>query len=133
MKGLIGAARAADILLVLLVALALFHVLILLGVLPSGIVWGGRAEGAAGGFRAMEAVSLAITGIMAFVVAARAGHLGSPRLGKAVRAALWVMFVYFLLNIAGNLASRSGVERAVFTPFSVILALLVLRVASERK
>ena len=43
------------------------------------------------------------------------------------------MFAYFLLNIAGNLASSSGAERAIFTPLSVVLAALVLRLAWEKK
>jgi hypothetical protein len=34
-----------------------------------------------------------------------------------------------LLNIVGNLSSVSTMERALFTPLSVILALAALRVA----
>jgi len=124
-----GTTRSGDLLLLLLGVLAAFHLLLILGVLPPDIVWGGRAEETPGGVRAMEAVSLAVTLLMMLVVALREGRVGPPRRGKAIRAALWVMFVYFLLNIAGNLASSSAWEKAVFTPLSAVLAALVLVLA----
>ena len=42
------------------------------------------------------------------------------------------MFGYFVLNVFGNVALTSKVERAVFTPVSLVLALLALRLALGR-
>jgi hypothetical protein len=45
---------------------------------------------------------------------------------------LWIIFAYLLLNTAGNLASSSSLEKLLFTPITIVAALLVLRLAVGR-
>jgi hypothetical protein len=40
-----------------------------------------------------------------------------------------LMFLLFLVNTAGNLASTNQLEKQLFTPLTLLLALLSLRVA----
>ena len=130
-RAMIRVRAAANTLLLGLAALAVFHVLMLLRVLPADVAWGGRVA-ASGDLAALEAASLVVTLFFAVVVAAKAGHLGPRVPRRAVSITMWVVFGYLTLNVAGNLASASSLERAVFTPVSVVLALLALRVATGR-
>jgi len=118
-------------LLVILGALAVFHILMLFGALPGEIAWGGQAAGSPGTLRILETVGLVVTLLFAAAVAAKAGLIGGPVLRRPAGIAMWVVFAYFVLNALGNLASMSGVERAVFTPVSLVAALLALRLALE--
>ena len=122
----------ATTLLVILGALAVFHVLMLAGALPSGIAWGGQAAGSPQTLRTLEVVGLVVTVVFAAAVAAKAGFIGSARVRGPARIMVWIMFGYFVLNVVGNLASASGVERAIFTPISAVVALLALRLAVEK-
>jgi hypothetical protein len=122
---------AAHVLLVGLGALAVFHVLMLLGVLPADLAWGGRVE-AAENLILLEVVAFIVTILFAAAVAAKAGFLGSRASGKAATVAVWLVFGYFVLNVAANLASASSLERAVFAPVSAVFALLALRLALSK-
>jgi hypothetical protein len=129
---MIGTRASANALLVGLSLLAVFHLLMMLGVFPEDIAWGGGA-GSSGSMLLLEVTALVVTLLFALVVAARAGYLGPQLQGRPAAVAMWIVFGYFVLNTAGNLASPSSLESAVFTPVSVILALLALRLAASRK
>jgi hypothetical protein len=129
---LIKARAAANSLLVALGALALFHVLMLLRVLPAGVAWGGRAGDSPGSLVVLEAVGLLVSGLFALIVAAKIGYLKGRGLGQIARIGTWVVFGYFVLNILGNIASTSPAQRVLFAPVSVLLALLALRLAVEK-
>ena len=118
--------------LVVLGALAVFHILMLAEVLPAGIAWGGRAAASPWTLRTLEVVGLAVTLLFAAAVAAKAGFIGGQRTRRLARNGMWVVLGYFVLNVFGNLTSSSGVERAIFTPVSVVVALLALRLALAR-
>lgn len=132
MKKLIGVKLAGSILLVLFGVLAVFHILILFNLLPSGIVWGGQFGGASASLRTLEMVSLGFTILFALVVAARVGYIPAGRLARVVNILLWVIFAYLLLNTVGNLASSSLTEKVIFTPLTILAALLALRLAVEK-
>ena len=121
----------ANIILVGLGALEVFHILILLSVLPGNMAWGGRTE-TTGTLIFLEVIAFIVTLLFAAIIAAKAGYLGSRRAKKLVSVAIWFVFGYFVLNIIGNLASTSPLERAVFTPVSMIFALLALKLALNK-
>jgi hypothetical protein len=127
-----GPRAAANALLVGCGALVVFHILMLLRVFPADIAWGGRA-GAEGSLVFLETVGLVLTVLFGAVVAARAGYIGSRLPRGAVQVAMWIVLGYFALNTAGNLASVSSVERAIFTPVSALMTLLALRLAVSRR
>ena len=130
MSRLITAAAAARILLVMLALLAVFHMLVLLHMVPSGMVWGGRAESGTAG--RLETIGVTVTVLFMLITAMRAGFLWPGRLSRTAKVAMWVVFVYITLNIIGNVTSVSTAEKAIFIPASVIMALLALRVAAGR-
>jgi hypothetical protein len=131
MKKLISVDTTGNVLLVLFGLLAAFHILILFNLLPSNIVWGGRA-GSSSSPRALLTVSLIFNILFAMVVAAKIGYIDVSKLSRVIDISLWIIFAYLILNTAGNLASSSSLEKLLFTPITIVAALLVLRLAIGR-
>ncbi len=132
MKKLISAKLAGNILLILFGALIVFHILVIFNLLPSSMVWGGQAGSSSASLRTLEVISLAITILFAVVIAAKVGYIKAGRFAGVVNVFVWIIFAYLLLNTAGNLASSSSTEKLIFTPITVIAALLTLRLAIEK-
>lgn len=131
MKEIISAKMAGHILLVLFGLLVVFHILILLNLLPSNVVWGGRA-GSSSNSRTLVTISLIFNILFAMVVAAKIDYVEVSVLSRVINLLLWIIFAYLLLNTAGNLASNSSVETLLFTPITIVAALLVVRLAIEK-
>jgi hypothetical protein len=107
----------------LMVPLAVFQLLLALG-LPAGkLAWGGKYRRLPARLRTASLVSglMLIPGTMAILE--RSGilvTLGRQTLSTVV---VWMMAGIFSLSILGNVTSKSGIERAVMTPVAVMLAL----------
>jgi hypothetical protein len=132
MKRLISARLAGNILLAALGLLFIFHVLVLFGVLPAEIVWGGMIQGGQTNLITLETVTLAMTLLFMLIVAARIGYMQVGRLSGAVRVGVWLIFIFLLLNTLGNLASGVSFENLIAAPITIILALCALRLAIEK-
>jgi hypothetical protein len=132
LRDLISTRTAGYILLAALCLLAMFHLLVLVRVVPMTLVWGGRAVDAPVNPLLLEVVSLVVTLLFCLVVVARIGQFRSAALQTAGRYCIWLVFIYFTFNIVGNLVSLSSLESLIFTPVSVVLAILALRLAIER-
>ena len=65
---------AAGIVMALLSVIVVFHLLVLSGVIPYNIVWGGRLESAAQMY-VLETVSLAVILAVILVVAIKGGYI----------------------------------------------------------
>lgn len=131
MKKLISTKTAGNILLALFGLLVAFHIVILLNLLPSNVVWGGQVGGSPSSLRTLETISLFLTILFAVVVAAKIGYIRVGKFSRVINVLLWIIFTYLLLNTAGNLASSSSFETRLFTPITIVAALLVLRLATE--
>ncbi len=132
MKKIINVRTAGNILLVAFGLLAVFHLLVIFEVVSSGMVWGGQAAGSASTGRTLEIISLVATVLFGLVVTAKLDYIVEGRFRQAIRILLWIIFAYLLLNALGNLASGVSVENLIFAPISVLMALLVLRLAIEK-
>ena len=131
MKKLVSAKTAGNVLLVLFGLLVAFHILILFNLLPSTIVWGGRA-GSSSSLRALLTVSLILNVLFALAVAVKVGYINVGNVSKVINVFLWMIFAYLLLNTIGNLASSSSFETLVFTPITIVAGFLVVRLAIEK-
>ena len=132
MKRLIGAKLAGNILLAAFGLLAIFHVLVLLKVIPADIVWGGRIQGVPSNLLTLETIALLITLVFLLIIAAKLGYVQAGKLSGAVNIGVWLIFVYLLLNMLGNLASGVSFEKLLFAPITIILALCAFRLAIEK-
>lgn len=131
MKKLISFKLAGDISIIILVLLIVFHILILIGIIPHTIVWGGRIEGGASLIK-FELFGLATSFLFLFIILAKVEYLKLKKFRKIINIAVWIVLVWFLLNILGNLLSTASLEKLIFTPISIILSFSVFRLAIEK-
>ena len=132
MKKLISAKLAGNVLLFSMGLLFIFHVLVLLKIIPADIVWGGQIRGVPANLVTLETVALLVTAVFILIVAAKTGYVQSGKLSGAVTIGIWLIFAYLVLNTLGNLASGISFEKLIFAPITIILALCALRLAIEK-
>jgi len=119
-------------LLFILSSIIVFHLLVLAGVIPFQIVWGGRLTDHEQMVR-FETVSILLNLFMLTVVAVRAGVLKVRVKLSVIQIMLWGMCGLLLLNTVGNLFSTNAFEKAVFTPLTLVLALCCWRLTIDKK
>ena len=128
LKQYISLKLAANVLLVALGGLILFHLLILSGIITPSMVWGGQLE-TNSQVVMMEIGAIVVSALMMLMIAIRVDYIKAPKLQGFTQTAMWVIFVFLLLNTAGNLSSSSGTETLIFTPITIILAVMAYRLA----
>lgn len=132
MKKLVSAKFSGNVLLIALGALFIFHILVLLKVLPANIVWGGQIQSGQANPILLESIALLATLLFMLIIAARAGYIRAGSLSWAVDIGVWLTFAFLVLNALGNLASPVPFEKLVAAPITIILALCALRLAVEK-
>jgi hypothetical protein len=132
MRKLISAKLAGNLLLTSLGLLIVFHILVLLNIVPSSIVWGGQIQNSTTSFPTLETISLIVTLVFGVIVAAKLDYIKAGNFKKVVNIGVWVIFAYLILNTLGNLASGVTFENLIFAPITLILAFLALRLAIEK-
>ena len=108
-----------------------FHILVITGIIPYQIVWGGRLENFSQ-MLSFEAVSISLNLLMIAIVAIYANFLKWKINQVAIQIGLWVMFVLFFINTIGNLFSINEQEKLIFTPATLLLSLFSLRLALNK-
>ena len=131
MKKLINIKICGIMLFVLMSLLILFNVLVLVSVIPSDFVWGGRLDSRQKVVQ-FEAVAVVMSLIFVSVFLIKFKYLKMKKKSKFIDIGLWIILAYFVFNILGNLTSKATLETFIFTPVSFILSLLILRLALEK-
>jgi hypothetical protein len=119
---------AARALVGVLSLVVIFHGLVMLGAVPSAIVWGGRLKSHAQMLQ-FETVSIGLNLAMLLVVAVHARLLRVNISRKVTQGLLWAMVGLFLVNTAGNIFSSNSFEKLFFTPLTFVLMLCSARLA----
>lgn len=118
---------AGRTLLVLFGAAILFQLTVLFGLIPTEMVWGGRLENAeertAG---ALVSITVLLVAVYLVLIRIRVIGKGIPAVG---RWGLWALAVVFALNTVGNLFALDLRETLIFTPFTLLAAVLSWRLA----
>ncbi len=117
-----------QLLLFLFGALFLFHLLVMLGVIPYHIIWGGRIKNRREMLR-METVSLLVLLMASIIVAERIQilRLGLPSL--VIKIALWSFTAFFAVSILGNLLAKHPIEKYGFSLLVTVLTILLFLLA----
>lgn len=118
-------------LLLLFSVIIIFHMLVLVGIIPYEIVWGGRLADREQ-MLVFEAVSIGLNLIMLSIVAIHSGLWKVKTNSRILIISLWVMTALFLLNTVGNLFSKSEMEKMIFTPVTLVLFVFCLRLATSK-
>jgi len=124
--------RAASIGLIILFSLLIvFHGFAILGVIPYEMLWGGRLTGESQ-MLVFETISIWLNLIMLGIVVIHAGLWKINISPRITIIALWAMTALFLLNTIGNLVSKNQLEKMIFTPVTLVLFMLCLRLATAK-
>ena len=118
-------------LLLILSLIVGFHLLVMIGIIPFAIVWGGRLQNHSQMLQ-FETVSILLNLIMLAVVAVKGGILKVNVKPIILKVALWLMAALFALNTIGNLFSNNELEKLIFTPLTFLLALFCFRLAMSK-
>ena len=106
----------------------IFHSLILTGIIPFVIVWGGRLK-TAEEMLLFETVSIVINLLMLFAVTSRIKLLKQSKEPGFLRVVFGIMTLLFFINTLGNLYGVTDLERLLFTPMTAISSILSFRSA----
>ncbi|HPW63121.1 MAG TPA: hypothetical protein PLJ13_12565 [Cyclobacteriaceae bacterium] len=118
-------------LLTLFSLVIVFHILVLVQVIPYKIVWGGRLENDTQMIQ-FEGISIALNLIMLALVAIYSGYLKWEINRRWIQLGMWIMLALFLLNTVGNLFAINDWERWIFTPITFLLAVFSFRLAIDK-
>ena len=103
-----------------------FHLLIVVKVIPYSITWGGRLKTDSEMY-VFEAVSILINLFFVYLVSQRVGMLPAVFGIKIVTVLLWIFFGLFVLNTLGNIFAATTIERW-FTLLTLANAFLIWKI-----
>jgi len=131
-KRLISYKLAGKSIILILILLIIFHLLILTGMLPYDWVWGGNVNT----YQKLlnyELIAIIISVLFLIITIFKINSTNLPKFKIFINIGIWIMMVYFFLNLIGNLMSRSSLEKFLFTPIAIILVILIFRLVIEKE
>ncbi len=120
-----------SIFLFLLIVVIVFHSFVLLEIIPFDIVWGGKLKNQSE-MISLERISLFITILMLMVGLLRAKIITFGNHPVKISVMLYTMSILFGLNSIGNLLADTNFEKFIFTPITLLLALLSWQLARTK-
>jgi len=110
----------------------IFHIIVVLGIIPYNMVWGGRIKSKEDLY-VFEAISVGLNLLFLLVVLVKGNFVKiafSPRL---INMLLWFMCIIFTLNTVGNLFAIEPLEKYIFTPITLVIAVLSFILSVSKK
>ena len=115
---------ALKIILGLLSVVIVFHILIIIRIIPFEIVWAGKLKSVSQMY-VFEIVSILVNILLLTVLLLKGNIIQHKINSKIINGILWFFVLVFAFNTVGNLLAKSLFEKAVFTPLTLISALLI--------
>ena len=115
-------------LLILLSLFLLLHFSILIKIIPYNLVWGGRLKSEKEMVR-FEIFSILINSLFVIITLTQMSLLTIDIPKNVITYSLWLMTGLFLLNTLGNVTSKNKLEKRLFTPVTILLAIFSLTLA----
>ena len=131
MKNLISTRLSGTILIISFVLLFIFHVLVILGIIPYEIIWGGQLKDPSS-LILYEGLALVLIIIFILIVTVKTGYIKFSKFRIAVNIAVWIICIYFLLNTIGNLSSGISAEKMIFAPVSILITFFAFMLATGK-
>ena len=112
----------------LLFAAIVFHLFIVIKIIPYDITWGGRLQNDTEMY-VFETSSILVNVFLSWVLLMKGNHVTYKFPNKVVNVILWIFFVIFILNTVGNIFAKTFFEQqfALLTGISAILLLIILK------
>lgn len=121
--------RSTPIILLLAVTILslIFHLLIMIGVIPYALTWGGKLESTKE-MLVFETISIVINLFFLHTLLQKGSYIRTTYNKKIIRIILWVFFILFILNTAGNIQAVTTFEKCltVVTGLNAVLLLMIL-------
>jgi hypothetical protein len=116
------------ILLGLLFSVILFHICIIVKIIPYNIAWGGRLTND-NEMYVFESISILINLFLSWLLLMKGEFVEFKFPNKTVNLILWIFFALFILNTVGNLFAKTNFEKlfALITGLSAILIWNILK------
>jgi len=130
MRKLLTPQQAAQSILYILGALIVFHLTVIVGLVPGSFVWGDQIPQES--ILPMELIAIVMTVSFGLFILIKMRYLKDNRSAKVVNIGLWIIALIFLINVVTNLISKVSVENFIFAPVALVLALLTVRLALEK-
>jgi hypothetical protein len=125
--------KAAEYFLITTSLLTLvFHLLVLLKVIPYEMVWGGRLKTDIDMYR-FETVSILMGIVFLMVLLMQSGFLFTRAPRMLVKIGLWAMLILLVFNTIGNLMSVSNTEKLIFTPLTFLSSVCLVIILRNKK
>jgi len=132
MLDIISKSQALKIILGLQTAIIIFHLLIIIRIVPYEFVWAGNLK-SINEMYVFEFLSVLINLILIAVLLLKGSYIKS-KIGQAITSGiLWFFVFLFGLNTIGNLMAKSIFEKTVFTPSALISAILIWIIIRDNK
>ena len=125
---LITEKSAGTMLIILFLMIITFHVIVLIGLIPMDMIWGGRLK-TQQELYVFESVSVLLNALMLWATIIRIRYIQPRQPSTFTRVVFWLMFILFFLNTIGNMMALNNLESYIFTPITLLLALFSLRLA----
>ena len=123
---------AAVVVIALSASALIFQLFILAGIIPYDVIWGGRLESEAQMVQFVS-VSIAINLFTIFIVAMRGGFIPRYLPGRLITIIIWLLVLIFTANTLGNLLAETILEKVIFTPLTLVAALMFYRLATSKE
>jgi hypothetical protein len=130
LKKIISFQFAAKMLMSLMMAALAYHLAIMTGVVSFEFAWGGQLQS----YRQMlvfETFSILTNLFMIWLVMQAAAYTRLRLSIKTLRILLWILVAIFALNTIGNAFAIADFEKYVFTPITLLSAILLVRLLQE--
>ena len=123
---------AVTAMLVILTLVILFHLFILTEIIPYSFGCEGEFQ-TIHQMRSVETDSILIIVFMMLVIAMKGKVVKLKVPEKLITIFLWLFVIYFTMNTIGNLVAKTCSETILFSPITLVSAILCLRMAMESK
>lgn len=112
----------------LLSVVMLFHILVLVGIIPFGVTWGGRLNNVEEMY-VFETISLAVNLFLIVVLLLKGQFIKNQIAAKWLNGIIWLFAILFALNTVGNLFAKASVEMIAGGLLTFVSAILCYRIA----
>ena len=112
----------------LLFIITLFHLSIIVKIIPYNIAWGGRLTNDIELY-VFESISIFVNVFLSWILLMKGGFVKFKFSTRVVKIILWLFFVLFILNTVGNIFAKTNFEKyfALLTGLSAILIWKILK------
>jgi hypothetical protein len=120
-----------NILLGLLSAVILFHIGVIVKLIPYDIAWGGRLQSDSEMY-VFETISILINLFLGLVLLMKGEYIKFRFKRKTTDIILWIFLALFVLNTVGNIFAKTNFEKS-FAALTFVLAILIWTILKTKR